>query len=147
MSVRNGLFAERQWRLAERPDVKLIWLESEMDYLPKGNEDAALAKTPSCRTAASEMDYLPKGNEDISWTVTWSRLSAGPKWTICRKAMKTRPVWRKSKRSASVRNGLFAERQWRRFPIFKMYFFINLSEMDYLPKGNEDRRRHTWRVA
>jgi len=39
-------------------------VKSEMDYLPKGNEDPFLVFKLFYPFLASEMDYLPKGNED-----------------------------------------------------------------------------------
>jgi len=38
---------------------------SEMDYLPKGNEDGGYRGLNPADLALSEMDYLPKGNEDF----------------------------------------------------------------------------------
>jgi len=61
----------------------------------------------------SEMDYLPKGNEDRYMPASSLIAQSRPKWTICRKAMKTK------------------------FPFINVYSSA-WSEMDYLPKGNED---------
>jgi len=86
---------------------------SEMDYLPKGNEDVPNPFSDWGLSHMSEMDYLPKGNEDFQDGEQTPRLPNRPKWTICRKAMKTH----------------------------RSYSFIVFpfgSEMDYLPKGNED---------
>jgi len=60
------------------------------------------------------MDYLPKGNEDRQTEDGHFELRFGPKWTICRKAMKT-------------------------FKLHYAFRAVFKSEMDYLPKGNEDK--------
>jgi len=47
-----------------KPNDLPATLRSEMDYLPKGNEDSILILFVHKREQMSEMDYLPKGNED-----------------------------------------------------------------------------------
>jgi len=69
-----------------------ILSSSEMDYLPKGNEDNNCPNYPHYSLLSSEMDYLPKGNEDTILIIVYYLLEISPKWTICRKAMKTQVV-------------------------------------------------------
>jgi len=86
---------------------------SEMDYLPKGNEDEFLKHM--LKVSAEVRNGLFAERQWRPEAIPWLCVGIdSPKWTICRKAMKTQRKTIKPHRIRDVRNGLFAERQWRR---------------------------------